>query len=201
MRSFLALTVAGWACSAFGVLPLPDLPAVWTTSNGTVSVAANYQTKPVSGVVTNIPSVFLWMPVEDWFSQTNGIYSNPQEEGDAWERPCRFAFASPGGEGLCMREVGVQIHGCSSRFPTLTKKHSFTLKLRKKYGGPLTYPVFGEHAASVFSTLILSAGLNVTWSCNYDSQARRASYLRDQYANDLHAAMAWPSVLLNKSRS
>ena len=170
---------------------LSELPVYWVTSNGVTSVLADYTTDPVTAI-TNLPSVRLNMSDDDWFSQTNGIYSNPQEE--TWSKTCSIRYMNPNGSTNFARQCEVEIAGCSSRDPVRIKKHSLNVKFKAATGGDLVYPIFGSNAAPTFNGLRLAAGNNITWACNFDSQAYKAQYVRDQYCNDVQQAMGYPSV-------
>jgi hypothetical protein len=188
MNKYILSLAALLASIQIGLSVLPDY---WVTSNGVTSVLADYATKPVT-VITNLPSMYLNMSDDDWFSQTNGIYSNPQEE--TWSKICSIRYINPDGSTNFARQCEVEIAGCSSRDPVRIKKHSLNVKFKSGTGGVLTYPMFGPTAAPTFKSLRLSAGNNITWACNFDSQAYRAQYVRDQYANDLQLLMGYASV-------
>ncbi len=169
-----------------------QLPTHWVTSNGMVSVVADYLTDPVMAV-TNLPSLYLnTLTDDDWFGQTNGIYANTMEE--TWAKQCDIKYINPDGSINFARQCEVEIAGCSSRDPVRIKKHSLNVKFKSATGGVLTYPIFGPDAAPTFKSLRLAAGNNITWACNFDSQAYRAQYVRDQYANDLQLLMGYASV-------
>ncbi len=76
------------------------------------------------------------------------------------------------------------------------KKLSMRLRFDRDFGGPgrLRYPLYGDPTATdEFNTLTVDARHNNTWAYQGGSepteQRRRAQYLRDQIAADLHRAM------------
>ena len=174
-----------------GLIITHQLPAYWVTSNGVTSVIADYTTDSVTNVITNIPSMYLSMPDDDWFSQTNGIYSNPQE---SWERICNISYLNTNGGMEFSRTCWVSVAGCSTSDPNRMSKHSFDVKFKKDVGNDLIYPFYGSNAAPTFASFRLDCTGNISWAIKFDSQSYRAQYVRDQYCNDIQQLMRYPSV-------
>jgi len=129
----------------------------------------------------------------------NGLYQNPQQQGEAWERPVSAELIVPDGvESGFQINAGLRIQGGSSRNPD-TPKHSFSLRFRKEYGsGRLDYPLFatapsGDTAVESFDFLQLRSGYNFGWTHRHYYQCRHAQYNRDQWTNDLFLAMGQPA--------
>src|SRR5215510_7557687 len=163
-RGFSPLIFCFLACAAFGAdnrLPIsPEailrqdgkgFPRTWGTNNGK-PVVADYEMDPE--VVTNaayrgemmkalsaLPSLKLDLDTGDLFGSKNGIYANPKESGDAWERPCSVMFFPTNGSPGFAAGAGLRIQGGWNRRPEESPKHSFRLAFRKQYGtAKLKYP-------------------------------------------------------------
>ncbi|MCP5523002.1 MAG: CotH kinase family protein [Verrucomicrobiales bacterium] len=134
-----------------------------------------------------LPSISLVMDPDDCFGAL-GIYSNPENRGDAWERPVSFEIIDPArpGEGDLQVDAGARIQGGAFRRFDLTLKKSFRLVFRREYGpGMLDYPLFGEDAAGQFNTFILRANSNDAWPWG----GGNALYVRDAFAMETARAM------------
>ncbi len=184
-------------------------PTTWETVDG-VTVPADYEMDPqvitnqaynslARGALTNLPSLSVVLDVNDLFAQTDGIYANPGPpflERAAWERSASVELIDPDGRGGFSSQAGLRIQGGTSRDPNRTHKHSFRLFFRGDYGdGELNHALFPGSPVKTFNTLILDAGLNLTWTHRTDvSQRPRAQYVRDQFVSDLQDAMGYPSA-------
>ena len=102
-----------------------------------------------------------------------GIYSNHETAWEQdWEREASLSFFEDGGSFTI--DCGIQIHGRTSR--RVSEKRSFKVKFRGRYGGDLHYDVFGDGTVTDFSSLLLRASTEDTYT----------SYMRDE----LFASMA-----------
>ncbi len=144
------------------------------------------------------PSLSISCASQALFGAT-GLYQNPQQQGQTWERPVSVELiASDGSESGFQVDAGLRIQGGSSRNPD-TPKHSFSLRFRKEYGsGRLDYPLFvgspsGDTAVESFDFLQLRSGYNFGWTHRHYYQCRHAQYNRDQWTNDLLLAMGQPA--------
>ena len=174
-------------------------PKTWGTNNG-LPVIADYEMDPE--VVTNaayrgemvkalaaLPSLMLTLDAADLFGSPNGIYSNPKESGDAWERRCSVSFFPTNNSTGFSVNAGVRIQGGWNRRPEESPKHSFRLVFRKQYGaGKLKYSLFGA-GVKEFDQLILRGGNNHSWLHWSAAERRSADYLRDQWMRETYAAM------------
>ncbi|NIP92536.1 MAG: hypothetical protein GWO24_03330, partial [Akkermansiaceae bacterium] len=147
--------------------------------------------------LTTFPSLSIAIDPDHMFGP-QGIYQNPQSQGDAWERPVSAELIIPDdSEPGFQINAGMRIQGGSSRNPDIPK-HSLSLRFRRQYGpGKLDYPMFadapfGESAVEEFDFLQLRAGFNFAWPHRHYYQARHAQYNRDQWVNDLYLAMGQP---------
>ncbi len=143
----------------------PGWPATWgtnsevaTNNNGNGTVPADYamDARVVNGAVaghtvqdalSSLPTLSLVLNPSDFDSVGNGIYTNPQSVGDAWERATSMELLELDGSTL-HTECGVRIHGNSSRRPFRMQKHSFRVAFRNEYGdAKLGYKLFDDTTA------------------------------------------------------
>lgn len=132
-----------------------------------------------------IPTVSVAMDPEHLFG-TNGIYVNPGEEGEAWERPCSVEYLRPDcGPGFQIN-CGIRIQGEISRDPSVTSKHNFRLLFKQQYGaGRLDFDLYPGSPVRQFAGLVLHASCNDHWVWN----GARAQMLRDQWCADTQIEM------------
>lgn len=133
-----------------------------------------------------LPSISLVMQLDDLFGPT-GIYSNPENRGDAWERPVSFEIFEPDDPaGGFQVDAGIRIQGGAFRRFDLTKKKSFRIVFRRLYGpSMLDHPLFGPTAADRFNNFILRANSNDAWPY----AGGNALYIRDAFAMETARAM------------
>ncbi len=173
----------------------PDgYPLTWS------GVAADYEMDP--RVVTNpayadtiqsdlmsVPTLSVVCDPADLFGP-NGIYINAEAHGPAWERAASAEFIYPDGSRREQVNAGFQIQGGTSRSTSKAAKHSFRLVFKGDYGpSKLAMHLFPDSPVDRFDTLVLDAGLNLTWIHPSASQQIPAQYVRDQYVSDLQNLM------------
>lgn len=196
-RTYLFLAEVGRQTGA-------GFPPTWGL-NGGQPVVADYAMDPevvnapayradfLTGLAA-LPSVSLVAASVDLFDTQNGIYANPRESGDAWERPAVVDYLPADGRDGFRLDAGLRIQGGWNRRPEESPKHAFRLVFRKRYGeGSLDYPLFGE-GVRTFDTLILRAGCNNTWLHWSGEERRRGDFIRDQWMRDSLRAMGHPSA-------
>ena len=133
-----------------------------------------------------IPSFSIVMELKDLFDPATGIYSNPGQDGRAWERPCSIELIFPDGTDGFEIPAGIRIRGGFSR-STSNPKHAFRLFFRSEYGASkLVYPLFGDEGTDTFDKIDLRTFQNYSWSFQGDS---RGIFVRDQVNRDLQLAM------------
>jgi hypothetical protein len=141
-----------------------------------------------------IPTMSIVLPVDDMFGP-NGIYSQSAMAGDAWERGTSVELVDPTGGGAGREfqvDAGIQIQGGAFRSHGLTKKHSFRLVFKDKWGpSKLEFPLFGPGSADRFDTITLRADANDMW--NIFPTAQYALYSRDMWTRATQRAMGQPS--------
>jgi hypothetical protein len=130
------------------------------------------------------PSVSIVIPNEDFFG-SEGIYANPSQYGDQWERAASIEWIDPNtGENFGVN-AGLRIHGGPySRSGNI--KNALRVIFRSEYGlSKLDYPLFPDTEVTTFNTLALRSIWNYSWTghCGM-SGPRNADYLRDVFARD-----------------
>ena len=148
-------------------------------------------TASIASDLEAIPSVSVVMPIGDLFG-ANGIYSNPTQQGMAWERATSVEFINPDGSEGFQIDCGIRIQGNASRSNNLSLKNSFRLAFRRQYGaGTLEHDLYGDGAADEFNTLMLRMHFNDGWS--WGGAGGTPQFAREQYGHDLQIAAGSPS--------
>jgi hypothetical protein len=139
----------------------------------------------IKGDLSSLPTVSIAMDPADCF-EPQGIYSNPEMDGDAWERSASIEFLDPANQVEHQENAGLCIQGGAFRRFDLTLKKSFRVIFSERFGSTsLHYALFGPDAIDRFDTFTLRAGANDAWP--YDGSA--AMYVRDAFAMDSARAM------------
>jgi len=131
----------------------------------------------------SVPTLSIVMAWEDVFGPS-GVWSNPQAEGVAWERPCSLEYMRPDGEDGFNENCGIRIQGGASR--SLVPKHGLRVLFKNIYGdGKLNYPLYPDSPVQEFDTLTLHATFNDHWLWG----GAAAQMIRDQWCRDAQNAM------------
>jgi hypothetical protein len=135
----------------------------------------------------DLPVVSIAMDIHDMFGKEKGIYSNAQQGGRKWERPCSVEYFhaddQPGFEIRC----GIRIRGGFSRMD-INPKHSFRLFFRDVYGpSKLEFPLFDDSKVKSFDNLDLRTSQNYSWS--FGSDGENGLFVRDLFNRDIQRAM------------
>jgi hypothetical protein len=158
-------------------------PSAVTTHSFFVAEEPELNDLPVLSVVTAPPN--LWDP------QT-GIYANPLESGDEWERPVAIEYFERKGALGFYANAGIRIHGGASR--QASAKKSFRLYFRSQYGlAKLDYPIISSSAIKRFDHLVLRAGYNDAWIHWLDVEREFTTYVRDPLVRDVFIDMGQPA--------
>ncbi len=180
----------------------PGLPRTWAGRPADYEMDPDIVTDPdyateLIPALQAFPTLSVAIDPGDFYG-AQGLYQNPQSQGDAWERAVSAELmVHDDSEKGFQIEAGLRIQGGSSRNPD-TPKHSMSLRFRKQYGpGKLRYDVFrdapgSDTATDEFDFLQLRSGYNFGWVHRHYFQSRHAQYNRDQFANDLYLAMGNP---------
>jgi len=143
-----------------------------------------------------LPMVSVVLDPANLFDPARGIYANPMETGEAWERAATIEYLPPArgqvnevNESGFTIDCGVRIQGGWNRRPEESPKHSLRLVFRKRYGeARLRQPLFPGRPTE-FATLILRGGNNNSWLHWSGEERQRADYLRDEWMRRTYAAM------------
>ena len=180
----------------------PNLPGTWAGRPADYGMDPEVVNDPdyaqeLIPALKALPTLSVAIDPQDFYGG-QGIYQNPQSQGDNWERAISAELiVHDASEKGFQINAGLRVQGGSSRNPD-TPKHSMSLRFRKEYGaGKLNYDVFknapfSESAVDEFDFLQLRSGYNFGWVHRHYFQSRHAQYNRDQFANDLYLAMGNP---------
>ena len=115
--------------------------------------------------------------------------------GDAWERATSVELIDPtsaAGDTEFQVNAGIQIQGGAFRGDGLTKKHSFRLLFKDKWGvSKLNFPLLGPDSTDSFDSVTLRADANDGWQWN--GAGGKALYSRDMWHRQTQRAMGDPS--------
>ncbi len=148
----------------------------------------------ISSALTSLPALSLTMDTEEWFDSETGIYSNPAESGDTWERAVSAEFLYPEkSDNDFQINCGVQMQGVSNNNPWKSPKHSMRLTFKKEYGETkLNKKLFEDSDIESINTMVLDGMSNMTWPIEDNEYERtHAQYLRGQFVSDLQNSMGW----------
>lgn len=139
--------------------------------------------------LTQVPSMSLVLDVDDLLGSSEGIYTNANSHGRAWERPASLELIYPDGTEGFQINAGVRLRGGFSRIGS-NPKHAFRMFFRDDYGdGSLEFPLFGDESVSEFEKIDLRTTQNYSWAFGGDS---RNIFLRDIFARDAQGEMDQP---------
>ncbi len=103
-----------------------------------------------------LPLLSLIIEPDDLWDPQTGLYLNPLEAGEAWERPVDLTYIDKDRRSGFHIPAGLRIHGGFSR--TFDQK-SFRLYFRDEYGANrLEYPLFDTGSVTSFKRLVLHSG-------------------------------------------
>lgn len=171
--------------------PPPGWPASWGANTVDYGMDARVVDDPryaatIRDDLKQLPTLSLVMNLPDLFDPTTGIYANPRQDTEEWERPGSLELIYPDGRAGFQINAGVRIRGGFSRDPK-NPKHSFRLFFRKRYGDDkLHFPMFGPGGAQEFDKFDLRCAQNYSWSFGGDA---RGVFIQDQFARDTQLAM------------
>jgi len=155
---------------------------------GSASVKKALASLPAVSITTDLPNLFN-------IAGSQGIYSNPNGRGFAWERPASLEWinppdaANPNGTSEFQINAGLRLRGGYSR-STDNPKHSFRFFFREEYGdSKLLYPLFGRRGAQEFDKIDFRTAQNYSWSFGGDD---RNTFLREESARQALLDMGQP---------
>ena len=186
-------------------------PAGWPTLSGTSQVldygmdpaVVNHANPDIGGAQTvksallALPTVSITTDLPNLFdiNGSQGIYSNPDNRGLAWERPASLEWinppdaANPNGTSEFQINAGLRLRGGYSR-STDNPKHALRCLFREEYGSTkLRYPLFGRDAAQDFDKIDFRTAQNYAWSFSGDD---RNTFLREESSRQTQLDMGSP---------
>ncbi|MCL1888055.1 MAG: chitobiase/beta-hexosaminidase C-terminal domain-containing protein, partial [Kiritimatiellaeota bacterium] len=140
------------------------------------------------GMTNAIPTLSLVTDLANLFSPQSGIYTNPYNDGRAWERPVSIELIDPvdGASKEFHIDAGIRIRGAYSR-STSNPKHSLRLFFRSEYGdSKLRFPLFDNEGADVFDKVDLRAENNYSWA--FENSGTH-TMVRDVFSRDTQRDM------------
>lgn len=150
----------------------------------------------IGEALLDLPTLSIATDIPNLFDETTGIYYNPKQEGEAWERPVSVELFDPVQGTVFAVDAGLRIHGQASRKPSWTPKRGLRLYFRSSYGpGRLEAPLFEDaDAVTSFNKLVLRSIPNLSWLSWNESQRQSALYMRDEFARRTQLAMGHPAA-------
>ena len=180
----------------------PGFPGSWNGYGADYGMDPQIVTNALAGYdITNallsLPAISLVAPRDDLFGAARGIYAHSDQQGDDWEREASVELIFPDGTPGFQHEAGLRVHGYTSRYHSTTLKHSLRVSFRGRYGAAqLHFPLLPDAGVNDFDALVLRA-------CSTDSypvvdglprwEARRATYIRDQWMRDAQRDLGQPT--------
>mgnify|MGYP001278504487 FL=1 len=171
-------------------------PTLWS------GVQADYEMDPdvtksalykgrMTAALLSLPTMSIVTTVDNLFG-TQGIYTHPENEGVAWERPVSVEWINTDGTTGFQIDAGLRIYGGAFRRFNLTRKKSFRLLFKRDYGPTkLDYPLFEEEDATTsFDMIVLRGGANDAWN---DWGRGSTQYIIDEYMRRTQLALGQPS--------
>ena len=184
----------GWpsSSSTSQILDFGMDPQIVGNSNpllgGAASVKSALLALPTISVTTDLPNLFN-------INGSQGIYSNPGQRGNAWERPASMEWISPPdaenptGKGQFQINAGLRVRGGYSRSEE-NPKHAIRFLFRQEYGDTkLRYPIFGRDGAPEFDKIDLRTAQNYSWSFDGGTQN---TFLREESSRQAQLDMGQP---------
>jgi hypothetical protein len=140
----------------------------------------------------SLPSISIATSNDHLFGAEKGIYANPSKQGIEWERPVSIEWIGRDGKTHQI-DSGLRIQGGWFRGAEVTRKHSFRLLFKRKYGeAKLEQNLFNEFGVTdQFDSLILRAGGNDGFSWHEANGS--AQYIRDEFGRRVVMAMRQPA--------
>jgi hypothetical protein len=109
------------------------------------------------GVPATLPMMSLIVDPGDLWDSERGIYANPLQRGDTWERPVGVTYVDKDRHLGFHIPAGLRVHG--GVWNRSFDKKSLRLYFRQEYGASrLEYPLFANSDVQSFKRLILYSG-------------------------------------------
>lgn len=177
-----------------------DYPTSWGSKanadyemDPNISQDPNYSSRLLDGL-SDLPTLSV-VTDRDAIFGFDGIYSNPLNRdlevaaSAEYFQPTNLVDGTNIEDGFQIN-CGLKIQGGSSRNPSRSPKHSFSLRFRSIYGeSALRYKLFPDSSIDEFNGLHLRAMYNNSWIHFDPNQRSRATMIRDQWIRDSLIAM------------
>src|SRR5690606_35781034 len=125
----------------------------------------------------------------DLLGTSQGIYTNAQNHGSAWERPVSLELLQPDGSEGFQINAGLRVRGGYSRSSS-NPKHAFRLFFRNEYGaGKLDFPLFGDEGVAELDSCHLRTTQNHSWALDGSGSN---PFVRDVFSRDVQGLMGQP---------
>ncbi|MCK5738647.1 CotH kinase family protein, partial [bacterium] len=181
-------TLDGTEPTAESELYTTAIPIQETTSVRAITVPMNGQPSfPLTKTYFftapfDIPVLSLVTAPENLWSESIGIYQNPEMRGDEWERSGSAELIDKNSATIFESNCGIRIHGNSSR---QWDKKSLRIYFRKNYGNsPLNCQLFSQKEnMDSFKRLVVHSGSIDQNSARY---GKSWSLVRDPISYELH---------------
>jgi hypothetical protein len=147
----------------------------------------------IKAALQSIPTILLTTDLPNLVDAATGIYVNPFEHGEEWERPVSVEILNdplnPSTKGF-QEDGGLRLRGGFSRTGT-NPKHSFRLFFRSQYGaGKMKYRLFGDRAPAEFDGFDLRTSQDASWAFLGSAEN---TFLRDEVARETQVAQSYGS--------
>ena len=168
---------------------LPSAWGPWSPDYG-INVVNGHEQDFIDAL-TGLPTLSI-VTDADFLFGSNGIYTNSQQHGQAWERPISFELINPDGSVGFQEDAGLRIQGGTFRYNGTTRKNSLRVVFRDEYGAPkLLFPFFGEDATDEFDNIVLRMESNDGWQ--WSASGALPLFARDEFLRETQLAMGQPS--------
>ena len=145
----------------------------------------------VKDALLAIPTWSITTDIDNLFDPNTGIYANPLQDGNLWEREASVELLNPDGSEGFQVNAGLRIRGGFSRLES-NAKHSFRLFFRSEYGdSELEYPVHGDTGVDTFDRLDLRTAQNYSWSKDGDPTN---NFIVESFNRENQLALGQPST-------
>ncbi|MDP6523840.1 MAG: lamin tail domain-containing protein [Kiritimatiellia bacterium] len=173
-------------------------PTDWKGTTADYQMDPDITTSPaysnqLLAALSSLPSISIVTEMDNLFDSSTGIYANPSNKGEAWERPSSAEWIYPDGSGDLQINCGLRIQGGWFRPLSRSRKNSFRLLFKQVYGASkLKHDVFPDDVTDVesFDTLVLRANANDGYS--WSSAGDNVTFIRDEWGRHTQVEMGHP---------
>jgi len=154
------------------------------------------------GSFLSVPSISIVMDFDDLFG-SDGIYTNPTQQGQAWERAGSIEWIDQAAAETFQIDSAVELQGAGSR--TQSPKRNFRLTFKRPFGPPnLEFKLFEDSGVDRFDSLVLRNATHDSWTVSQDTWRANARYVNDSWGGQTQKLMGhlspnrrWVHLYLN----